>query len=46
MSAALRGVRLALGRHPPPRDFGVAVYVDFTATTGDWVSYRRDWATT
>jgi hypothetical protein len=45
MPAALRGVRLALGGHPPDRDFGVAVYVDFTATTSDWAAYRRDWST-
>ncbi len=44
ISAALRGVRLALGAHPPARDFGVAVYVDFTATPADWASYQRDWA--
>jgi hypothetical protein len=44
--AALRGVRLALGAHPPQRDFGVALYVDFTATTADWASYQRDWANT
>jgi len=41
--AALRGVRLALGAHPPQRDFGVAMYVDFAATAGDWASYQRDW---
>lgn len=46
MPAALRGVRLALGMHPAPRNFGVAVYVDFTATTADWDSYRRDRANT
>jgi hypothetical protein len=45
MAAALRGVRLALGSRPPRRQFGVAVYVDFTATAADWASYRRDWAT-
>jgi hypothetical protein len=45
MPAALRGVRLALGAHPPRRDFGVAVYVDFTATPADWASYHHDWAT-
>jgi hypothetical protein len=43
MPAALRGVRLALGAHPTRRNFGVAVYVDFTATASDWSSYRRDW---
>jgi hypothetical protein len=45
MPAALRGVRLALGAHPPHRNFGVAVYVDFTATAADWAGYRNDWAT-
>jgi hypothetical protein len=44
MPAALHGVRLALGGHPPRQDFGVAVYVDFTATADDWNSYERDWA--
>lgn len=44
--AALRGVRLALGTHPAPRAFGVAMYVDFAATAADWTSYRRDWADT
>lgn len=36
--------RLALGAHPRRGDFGVAVYVDFTATAADWASYHRDWA--
>jgi hypothetical protein len=44
MATALRGVRLALGTNPPQREFGVAVYVDFTATTADWASYHHDWA--
>jgi hypothetical protein len=44
VAAALRGIRLALGAHPPRRDFGVAIYVDFAATPADWASYRRDWA--
>lgn len=44
VSAALRGVRLGLGRTGPGRaDFGVALYVDFTATDQDWSDYRRDW---
>lgn len=43
--AALRGIRLALGAHPPRRPFGVALYVDFAATAGDWSSYRSDWST-
>jgi hypothetical protein len=46
MPAALRGIRLALGAHRPQRDFGVAVYVDFTATAADWASYKRDWTNT
>ncbi|WP_442910880.1 hypothetical protein [Kitasatospora sp. NBC_01266] len=42
--AAVRGVRLALGRHAAGRQtFGVAVYADFTATAADWAAYRRDW---
>ncbi|WP_228563876.1 hypothetical protein [Catenulispora rubra] len=43
MSAALDGVRLGLGAHPPPRPFGVALYVDFAATPADWAAYRTDW---
>lgn len=43
MAAALRGVRLGLGGHPSARTFGVAVYVDFTATPDDWARYR-EWA--
>ncbi|WP_239003787.1 hypothetical protein [Nocardia panacis] len=42
--AAVRGVRLGLGRHDPNRaNFGVALYVDFAATPEDWATYRRDW---
>jgi spore germination protein YaaH len=44
VAAAIRGIRLALGPHPPRREFGVAMYVDFAATDEDWSSYRRDWA--
>ena len=43
MPAALTGVRLALGSHPPARPFGVALYVDFAATDADWAAYRADW---
>lgn len=39
---SLRGIRLALGDHPPAWAFGVAMYVDFAATESDWVSYDRD----
>lgn len=41
--AALDGIRLALGAHPPARTFGVALYVDFAATPADWAAYRSDW---
>jgi hypothetical protein len=44
VDAAIRGVRLGLGRTAPQRDaFGVAIYVDFTATPADWAQYRHDW---
>jgi hypothetical protein len=43
MPAALDGVRLGLGAHPPSRRFGVALYVDFAATPADWAAYRGDW---
>jgi hypothetical protein len=45
VAAAVHGVRLALGAHPPQREFGVAMYVDFAATGQDWTAYHRDWAT-
>ncbi|MBB4922379.1 hypothetical protein [Kitasatospora kifunensis] len=42
--AAVRGVRLALGRHAAGRQaFGVALYADFSATAADWATYRQDW---
>lgn len=44
VTAAVRGIRLALGAHPRQREFGVAMYVDFTATAADWAAYDRDWA--
>lgn len=38
------GIRLGLGRTAPGREsFGVAMYVDFTATSQNWSDYRRDW---
>ena len=43
METAIRGIRLALGDHPPDREFGIAIYVDFTATDEDWSVYLRDW---
>ncbi|UFS94742.1 glycosyl hydrolase family 18 protein [Nocardia huaxiensis] len=45
VSAALRGIRLGLGRTDPQRQtFGVALYVDFAATPQDWADFRRDWS--
>ncbi|MFF0010224.1 hypothetical protein [Streptomyces sp. NPDC005374] len=42
--AAVRGVRLGLSRTDADRaNFGVALYVDFAATEGDWTAYERDW---
>ncbi|RCG27593.1 hypothetical protein DTL70_04485 [Streptomyces diacarni] len=44
VAAAVRGVRLGLGRQEPGRGrFGVALYVDFAATAKDWTAYRRGW---
>ncbi|HEX4829972.1 MAG TPA: glycoside hydrolase family 18 protein [Trebonia sp.] len=40
--AAITGVRLALGSGPPA-NVGVALYVDFAATPGDWQAYEEDW---
>ncbi|MFI7503913.1 hypothetical protein ACIBVL_36615 [Streptomyces sp. NPDC049687] len=45
VAAAVRGVRLGLSRTDADRaNFGVAAYVDFTATETDWVSYEKGWA--
>ncbi|MFF8941213.1 hypothetical protein ACF1A5_02820 [Streptomyces sp. NPDC014864] len=42
--AAVRGVRLGLSRTDADRArFGVALYVDFAATEGDWRAYEEDW---
>jgi hypothetical protein len=46
MDAAVRGVRLALGADPPDREFGLAIYVDFTITAADWAAYDQGWAHT
>jgi hypothetical protein len=40
----IRGVRLALGSSGQPRNIGVSMYADFTATEADWSAYRSDWA--
>lgn len=42
--AAVRGVRLGLSRTDANRpNFGVALYVDFAATEGDWRAYEEGW---
>jgi len=40
--AAITGVRLALGSGTPA-NVGVALYVDFAATLGDWQAYEDGW---
>jgi hypothetical protein len=42
VTAAVRGARLALGTSPR-QNFGLAMYVDFTATPAHWTAYRNDW---
>jgi hypothetical protein len=44
VAAAIRGVHLALGAHPPARPIGVALYADFSARPADWAAYLGDWA--
>jgi hypothetical protein len=43
VARAIRGARLAISPVPPGRPFGIALYVDFTATAQDWASYLTDW---
>lgn len=44
VTAAVRGVRLGLGREAPGRqNFGMALYVDFASTPEHWSAYRRGW---
>ncbi|CAM5574251.1 hypothetical protein GCM10010390_47130 [Streptomyces mordarskii] len=44
VTAAVRGARLGLNREDAHRErFGVALYVEFAPTPGDWAAYRRDW---
>jgi len=44
VSAAVRGARLSLSRNAPGRQtFGLALYVDFTATPEHWAAYRHGW---
>ncbi len=44
VATAAEGARLALTEHGPPRQpFGLALYVDFAATEGDWREYAESW---
>ncbi|MCZ4096692.1 hypothetical protein C8250_012225 [Streptomyces sp. So13.3] len=44
VTAAVRGARLGLARHGKDREaFGMALYVDYAATPGDWAAYRSGW---
>jgi hypothetical protein len=44
VEAAVRGARLGLEREAPDRrSFGLALYVDFTATDAHWNAYRDGW---
>jgi hypothetical protein len=42
VEAAVRGARLALGKSGRG-NFGLALYVDFTATPENWAAYREGW---
>ena len=42
VTAAVRGARLALGTSNR-QNFGLAMYVDFTATPDHWAAYRDGW---
>jgi spore germination protein YaaH len=44
VTAAVRGARLALGTSNR-QNFGLALYVDFTATPAHWTAYRDGWCT-
>ncbi|WP_327139014.1 hypothetical protein [Nocardia sp. NBC_01327] len=47
VDVAIRAIRLGLGRTDPARPaFGVALFVDYTATPADWAAYRANWVTT
>ncbi|SEG55090.1 hypothetical protein SAMN05216223_106171 [Actinacidiphila yanglinensis] len=46
VGAAVRGARVSLARTARDRRaFGLALYVDFGASTGDWTAYRTGWGT-
>ncbi|MEV5964879.1 hypothetical protein AB0L70_24110 [Kribbella sp. NPDC051952] len=44
VQAAVRGARLGLGASDR-QNFGLALYVDFTATADHWAAYRDGWCT-
>jgi hypothetical protein len=43
VEAAVRAARLALDADPGRERYGVALYVDFTATEDDWSAYAEGW---
>ncbi|MBP2702698.1 hypothetical protein JOL79_02645 [Microbispora sp. RL4-1S] len=43
VAAAAEGTRLALTRHGPRTNVGLALYVDFAATEEDWKEYETSW---
>jgi hypothetical protein len=43
VAAAVRGARIGLG-DSPRQNFGLAIYVDFTATDEDLAAYRAGWS--
>lgn len=46
VEAAVRGARLGLDRNAPGRQsFGLALYVDFTATPEHWAACKNGWST-
>jgi hypothetical protein len=42
VAAAVRGARLGLG-DSTRKNFGLALYIDFTATPANWAAYRDGW---
>jgi hypothetical protein len=43
VATAAEGARLALTKHGPRSEFGLALYVDFAATEEDWREYVQEW---
>lgn len=43
VAVAGQGAKLALSAHGPRERFGLALYVDFAATSEDWREYEENW---